>query len=287
MNYQKRIFILASIMCIITIAGFAFFQWQMNRIRPSKSMMEEKLIYIPSARFVKTSSLGFHAVLADILWARTIVYFGEHSRTDKDYKWLYHLLDVVTTLDPENIMAYKFGGNILALEKNDIESSIAILKKGIRDNPGEDWMLYFLLGFNYFFFLNDYASAAEYLEIAVKTPGHPAYLPKLVARMYAKAEKIDTAIQFLDSMYQQYDDPDIKSSIAERLKILVAKKEAYSLEPFIQKYKEIYGSYPKTAEDIVNAGIIKNLKVFPGGQYVIDPNTGSIDWLSSSTPNWP
>jgi tetratricopeptide (TPR) repeat protein len=287
MNYQKLTIIFTSTLCIITILGFAFIQWQIDGIRPSKSRMEEKLIYIPSAKFVKTASLGFHAILADLMWARTTVYFGEHSRTDKDYKWLYHLLDVVTTLDPENLLAYRFGGNLLALEKRDIEASIAILKKGIKNNPDEDWMLYFLLGFDYFFFLNDYVSAAEYLEKATKIPGHPAYLPKLVARMYAKSNKIDTAIQFLEGMYNQYKEPDVKASIAERLKILVAKKQAYSLKPYVEKYKELYGKYPEKPEELLQTGLIKQLNIFPGGQYVIDPNTGNTDWISKSSPNWP
>ena len=287
MNSRKRFIILTSILCVFSIFGFALLQFKVDGIRSPKSRMEEKLIYIPSPQFIKTASLGFHAAIADLMWARTIVYFGEHLKSDKDYEWLYHLLDVVTTLDPKNILAYRFGGNILALEKNDVESSIKLLKKGIEDNPGEDWMLYLLLGFNYFFYLQDYSTAAEYLEIAAKTPGHPAYLPKLVARMYAKAEKTDTAIQFLESMYHEYDDPSVKESIAERLKILVAKREAQSLKQFVDKYKDIYGFYPKKPEDLIHAGLVKQILIYPGGNYVIDQNTGEIDWISDSSPQWP
>lgn len=287
MDGKKRVIIFILILLSFSILGFIVLQWKVDHIRSPKSRMEEKLIYIPSAQFIKTASLGFQAVLADLMWARTTVYFGEHSKTDKDYKWLYHLLDVVTTLDPENILAYKFGGNLLALEMNDIKSSIVLLKKGIKNNPREDWMLYFLLGFDYFFYLNDYSTAAEYLEMATKIPGHPAYLPGLVARMYTKAEKSDMAVQFLESMYQQYDDPDVKESISERLKILIAKKEAQSLKQAIMKYKEVYGVFPKSPEDLVNTGLVKQINIYPGGRYTIDQNTGEIDWISDSNPNWP
>ena len=131
MDGRKRVILIASTLLIIAAFGVSFFQGKVDKIRSPKSLMEEKLIYIPSADFTKTASLGFHAALADFLWARTVVYFGEHVKTDGDYKWLYHLLDVVTTLDPENILAFRFGGNLLALEMNDIESSIKLLEKGI------------------------------------------------------------------------------------------------------------------------------------------------------------
>jgi len=278
--------LVSCVLCLVII-GVAFMQGQLDRIKPSRERLEEKLIYIPTGRFLRTAALGFDAVLADLLWTRAVVYFGGHFLTDRDYRWLYSLLDATTTLDPKNILAYRFGGSLLALEENDVEKSIAILKKGIRNNPDEDWRLYFLLGFNYFYFLEDYAEAAEYLEKASRMPDHPKYLPKLAAKMYAKAEKIDTAIEFLEEMYQQHDDQNVKAAIAERITILVAKKQTRSLEHAAEKYKETYGKYPSDLKLLTRAGLIKELPVYPGGQYVIDPDTGRVDWVSESSPQWP
>lgn len=262
-------------------------QRQLDRVRPPRERLEEKLIYIPNARFTKAASLGFHAVLADLLWVRAVVYFGEHYLTDEDYSWLYRILDAVTTLDPKNILAYRFGGSLLALEQQDVEKSIALLEKGIRNNPGEDWRLYFLLGFDYFYFLKDYTSAAKYLEIASKMPGHPRYLPRLAARMYARAEDLGTAIEFLKEMYLQYDDQKVKSAIAERISILVAKKQVRLLQDAVDKYKEVYGKYPRELEALVHTELIRKLPVNEGGRYVIDPDTGKVDWVSRSIPQWP
>ena len=263
-------------------------QRQLDRVRPPRERLEEKLIYIPNARFTKVASLGFHAVLADLLWARAVVYFGEHYLTDKDYSWLYRILDAVTTLDPKNILAYRFGGSLLALEQQDVEKSIALLEKGIQNNPGEDWRLYFLLGFDYFYFIRDHVSAAKYLEIASRMPGHPKYLPRLAARMYAKAEDLDTALRFLEEMYMQYDDQKVKSAIAERISILVIKKQVRLLQDAVEKYKEIYGEYPRELEALVHTELIRELPpVYEGGSYVIDPDTGKVDWVSESIPQWP
>ncbi len=284
---MKRIWLLTSIFCVLSIAGFVLMQGQLNRIRPSREQLKEKLIYIPEARFVRTASLGFHAVLADIMWVRAVIYFGEHYVTDKDYSWLYRILDVTTSLDPENILAYRFGGTMLAMGENDVEKSIEILKKGIRNNPEEDWRLYFLVGFNYFYYLKDYATAAEYLEKASRMPGHPSYLPRLAAKMYAKADDIDTAIAFLEETYKHYENESVKETIRERIITLVAKKHARSFKPIVEKYKEIYGEYPSEMDALTRAGLIDELPVHPGGQYTIDPNTGEVDWVLESNPQWP
>ena len=105
--------------------------------------------------------------------------------------------------------------------------------------------------------------------------------------MYAKADKADTAIEFLKEAYQQYDDENVKAAIAERMTILIAKKQARSLGYAVERYKEIYGEYPGELQALVGAGLIKKLPVYPGGQYKFDPDTGKVDWVSESSPEWP
>ena len=177
----------------------------------------------------------------------------------------------------------------------------------IQNNPDEDWRLYFLLGFNYFYILEDHASAAKYLERASRMPGHPKYLPRLAARMYAKAQKTDLALELFQEMYRQHDDENVKAAIAERITVLVAKKQARSpaLAAAVEKYKEAYGQYPITrhasrvgrrphhgfstlsAEALIHAGLIRELPAYLDGQYVIDPDTGRVDWVSESVSQWP
>ena len=283
---MKRIWLPTLMLCILSIAGFVLMQTRIDRIRTPRERLEEKLIYIPETRFLETASLGFHAVLADILWARSVVYFGGHFLTDKDYRWLYRILDATTTLDPKNVLAYRFGGTLLALEQNDVEKSIALLKKGIKNNPDEDWRLYFLLGFNYFFSLEDHATAAKYLEKAARMPNHPEYLPRLAARMYAKSGKTDLAIDFLRETYDQHEDENVKRAIAERINLLMARQQIRPLEDAAEAYRKTYGKYPEKLDELANAGLIKELPEYSDGQYVID-STGKVEWVSESVSNWP
>ncbi|MBD3183204.1 hypothetical protein GF312_12990 [Candidatus Poribacteria bacterium] len=273
--------------CILSITGVIYSQLKIDQIRLPRKRLEEKIIYIPTGRFMKAASIGFHAVLSDLLWTRAVLYFGEHFTTDREYPWLYRILDAVTTMDPHNILAYRFGGNLLALEGNRIEESIALLKKGIKHNPDKDWRLYFLLGFNYYYILNDHLTAAYYFEQAVKLPGHPEYLPKLVARMYAKADKEDVAIEFLEEIYTQYNDEQVKQTIMDRLILLKAKEQAKEIQKLVERYKQIYNEYPENFEALVNKGLINRIPEYPGGYFTLNPEDGTVDWFSENTPNWP
>jgi len=284
MTTRKWLWILGLVVCILSVI---IIQKSLDQAISTRQRLGEKLIYIPSGRFLKTATLGFHAVLADLLWTRAVIYFGDHYHTDKDYRWLYSLLDATTTLDPKNILAYRFGGNLLALEGEDVERSIELLKKGIRNNPHEDWRLYFMLGFDYFYYLEDYVSAAKYLEKAARMPGHPAYLPGLVARMYAKGEKTDTAIEFLQEIQRQYDDENMKAAIDDRLNILMAMKYARILQGIVEEYNKTYGKYPRDINELVQVGLLKEKPVYTGGRYMVNPKSGMVDWISESTPQWP
>ena len=61
-------------------------------------------------------ALGWRNALADVLWFRTISYFGAHYRSDHTYPWLASMCDLVTDLDPRAEHVYRFAGVILPWE---------------------------------------------------------------------------------------------------------------------------------------------------------------------------
>src|ERR1035437_4303199 len=107
---------------------------------PARSASVE-LIYLPPTRFLRAVSLGYEHALADLLWFRTINYFGQHVQMDRMYPWLAHMCDVVTELDPRAEHVYHFGGVMLPWEADRVDDGIALLEKGIRNMP-ESWRLH-------------------------------------------------------------------------------------------------------------------------------------------------
>src|SRR5574341_54019 len=106
----------------------------------------DEFIYLPPTRFLRAVALGYEHALADVLWFRTINYFGRHYRSDGVYPWLASMCDAVTDLDPQAEHVYRFGGVILPWEARRIEDGLALLEKGTRNLP-HSWRLRYMVGF--------------------------------------------------------------------------------------------------------------------------------------------
>jgi hypothetical protein len=119
-------------------------------------------------------------------------------------------------LDPEFDSAYQTGGIILSVLGNSPDKSNRLLMKGLQPNP-DAWQIPFYIGFNYFFYLEDYRNAAVYMDRASGLPGRPQYLPKLASRLYIQAGDPDTALEFLDRMARESGDPKIQDELKLRM----------------------------------------------------------------------
>jgi tetratricopeptide (TPR) repeat protein len=185
-----------------------------NRDIRLKSM--EVYMYIPSAEFLKPFTLGYNQLAADYFWVKTISYFGDHVVTDRQYPWLYHILDLVTTLDPHCTWPYFFGATILSVEANQIEQSNKILKKAMRFHP-DNWKFPFYLGYNYWYHYDDPGTAARYLAIAAELPGAPGMLKTFPASLYSEAGQKQAALIFLQEMLQTAQDQLLIDQIQKRM----------------------------------------------------------------------
>jgi len=272
-GFHKKVVILISI--AVLLCAIYFVQKQISS--EERVTLTESLLYFPSGEHIRLATLGFDAVIADLLWARTVVSFGEQFQTDKNYKWLYHPLDIITTLDPYFEEVYMYGGILLAMAAKQVDESIVLLEKGIKNCP-ENWRLYFYLGFYYTYYKNDNAKASMYLKEAASLPGHPDYLPRLVGLLYAKLGKIDFAIEYLQETYKLFEkDKKMQAVIDAQIKELVVERHKMVLKDAAEVYKRAHGKYPGKLEDLITAGVINAIPVEPdGGQYVIEPQTGEI-----------
>lgn len=216
---------LKKIIILVTIVLLMFIVYLVQGQIDSKERitLSETLLHFPSDEYIRLATLGYDAVIADLLWARTVVSFGEQFHTDKNYKWLYHPLDIITTLNPYYEKVYMYGGILLAMEAKQIDKSIALLEKGIRNCP-ESWNLHFYLGFYYIYYKNNNIKGVNYLRKAASLPGRPDYLPRLVGFLYAKMGKIDLAIKYLQEIYNLFEDEKMREKIDSQIKELVAEK---------------------------------------------------------------
>ncbi len=243
-----------------------------NRTKISQA----KYIFLPDVDAVKRFSLGFDAFVSDVTWLRCVQYAGEKQYTVNGLDWLYRSLDLVTTLDRKFETAYLFGGIILASHRDFVDESILVLKKGMRNLP-DRWRFPFYIGFNYFFYLQQFDLASEYIIMASKLPGSPAYLPFLASRLLSEANKPDTALAFLEKMYNQTEDPVLREKIEGRMKRVVVERDLNLLQIAANEYSNIKGKSPETLGDLVRLGLLGEIPKEPfGGYYYIERDTGNV-----------
>ena len=124
-----------------------------NQLLTNKDKDHEAL-YLPSLESVEFVTFGYKNIVADLLWFKTISYFGKHYATDRNYSWLSHMCDLVTTLDKHALASYQFCANMLSWEADTPQLAIDLLSKAIQNNPNS-WRMPYLRGFTYLFFLKN------------------------------------------------------------------------------------------------------------------------------------
>ena len=265
---------------VLLLACLGWLQGELDRRQDRTVVQIEGLAQLPKGEYLKPALLGYHHVGADVLWLRLVQVVGKRRNSEDEYEWMYHALDVLTTLDPQYAYAYYAGGVILGDLANRPDLSIRLLEKGVKANP-DVWNIPFLLGYNYYFLLGDPAKGAEYIMKAARLPDGPSYLPGLATRMAAEAGSPDTALAFLEARLLETHDPEMREFLANRMKEVIIERDLRLLESAVEAYRMQHRALPATLTDLVAVGVLPMLPQEPfGGDYLMDRKTGSV---SSST----
>ncbi|MGE0086984.1 MAG: hypothetical protein AB7S75_21480 [Desulfococcaceae bacterium] len=165
------------------------------------------VVYIPlDPGIMRLSAPADPDFLADLLWMRACYYFGQHTLTNREYPFLFHMLDMITELAPKWDLPYFYGAVLLPTEADAVEEGMYIIDKGLIHFP-ESWDLWFFKGYYLWKNQEDYAAAAEALQKASLLPKAPAFLAPLAATIAGKAGQEEMAIRFLQQAIINMKDP--------------------------------------------------------------------------------
>jgi hypothetical protein len=246
-----------------------------DRQRPSLARAEE-LSYLPKGEYLKVMVLGYQQMTADLIWLKAVQHLGERHQTRAGYLSAYHAVDVLTDVDPTFVFAYQAAGTILGVWAGLPRESIALLTKGMRHHP-EAWQLPFYVGYDYFYELHDPVMAARYFRMASLLPGAPDYLPKLAARMTVEVGDPQAALEFLQRLYQQTEDEQVRQGLGRRMREVIAERDIRFLEEGVRRYAARYGKLPVKLEDLVTGGIVLRIPEEPfGGIYELKASEGTV-----------
>jgi hypothetical protein len=268
---------------VVLLALVAVGGRQLDRIAPSATASDAP-VYLPRAEYLAPMSLGWRNVLADILWFRTISYFGQHYRSDRTYPWLASMCDLVTDLDPRAEHVYRFAGVILPWEADQVDAGIRLLEKGVAQFP-ESWILRYHLGFHEYFFKNNVEKAVAHLRTAIALPGvHPS-IARLAAVLAREQYGPETTLAFLEELHGNVESSDVRDIVVEQMREARLAADVARLQAGVDSYRLRVGFAPLSLQSLIDSGVISTIPNDPfGGVYEIDPE-GRVRSSSGHVPS--
>jgi len=267
MNAEKSYLLLVAIL-LLGFCGVWELQHAIDARRADLHEEQDDLV-LRSGPLLKTMSLEYAPLIADLYWTRVVQYYGnKHANHQANIELLWPLLDVTTTLDPNLILAYRFGSMFLSEPPpsgaGKPELGIELLQRGIRANP-EFWRFYEDLGFIYYFELKDYHRAADAFLEGGQKPGAMLWMKAFAARISEKGETLETSVMLWSEIYNSASDPSIKKNAKIHLQLLRAQADCGQLNKMAAEYEKRTGHNPRSMRELVNAGLLPALAVDPEG----------------------
>ncbi len=222
--------------------------------------------HVPSGRAARVAALGHRTFLSDLYWLSTVQYVGEPRADERGWDKLYPLVDLVTDLDPRHGYAYQTAGIVLSAAGR-LDESNRILEKGMRAGPPW-WSFPYYLSFNHWFYLGDFAKAAELARIAAAKPGASANISQLAVSLAAKSGTPEDAIAMLAELRRNVTDETTAQRLDDQMKLATLERDAQVLERAVARFTAERGRPPETLDELVWTGYVPALPKDPfGGRY--------------------
>jgi len=240
----------------------------------AEMLLEQDNLLLQSGSLVKKLSLEYAPLMGAIYWTRAVQYYGEKHRLHAPgLDLLWPLLDISTTLDPNLLVAYRFGSIFLsdAAPRGAGRPDLAakLLERGIQANP-EEWRLYQDLGNVYYFDAKDYPKAAAAFEEGSRNPKAPIWMKVLAAKIAGEGRSLDTSYFLWRQVYETTTDEDIRKNAESHLRSLKVDLDLLELDRLLDEYEKQTGKRAKRISELVEAGLLKRVPIDSKGfPYVV------------------
>jgi hypothetical protein len=250
----------------------------------------QEVQWVRSPGLMRRLVLGYESVAADIYWIRAVQYYGSTKLSkaeDRDYSFLYPLLDITTTLDPRFNIAYRFGAILLSEGYPNgpgrPDDAIALLEKGIRELPNK-WEYYLDAGFVEYWWRRDQKAAADWFLRGAKLSTAPNWLTPLAASVLAEGGDQLAARVLWTQLAQTAEQEWMRRTARTRLQQLDAEAVIDQLQPIVNSFYDKASRFPTGWEEVIRAGLVSGIPLDPTGvPYSLDPVSGAIDVATDST----
>jgi tetratricopeptide (TPR) repeat protein len=230
------------------------------------SQTYEDIYYLPPPHWLQVMSLGYQRALADLIWLRALIYFGDEFENKGAVKHVFNYGESMLALDPDFRRVYRWVGvagvyTPTGSPPEFIEQAIDVLRRGVERFP-DDGQLAWDAGATIVYELLPNlpkddpererlrAEGNEHMMAAARLGAGPDWLVITNATALRKLGEKERELRHLEEMYTLVRNPGVKAEIEARLSQL--RDEAYAEafrranEEFEQRRKEEFPYIPPT-----------------------------------------
>lgn len=283
-----------SIVVIVLLLGTAAAIQRQFELVPREDPLGNKLLYLPTAKFLEFFSLGNKQIVADYLYLWSIQYYSQF-KPDTQFLYLDYIYELITDLDPHYRDPYRIGAVIMLIEaeghmENRKKAVLSILDKGIAANP-DDYTLPEEAAWQCYINFKDHDLAAHYALIASKRPN----APHRVKRLYGYLSQnlgLDEAIKYWEGVLAEADTDYERLVSRNNLYDLKVRRDREILEPYLKEYRKRFGHCSTNWQEVIKQKIAVNGKILTSvpldpasNAYEIDPNNCTLVAIKHLTDN--
>jgi len=268
---MKRSAILNVMLGVLLVLGFAGV-WQLQeKIDAQRQALQEERdeLVLRSPKLIKRMSLEYAPLMGAMYWTRAVQYYGEkHRLRQMNLELLWPLLDITTTLDPDLIVAYRFGSTFLSdappRGAGDPDHAVELLRRGLQANP-DYWRFYQDMGNVYYFDKKDYPRAAEAFAEGAKNPQAAIWMKVMAAKIAADGESLETSYFLWRDVYQTTKEPQIKKNAELHLRLVKVDLDLRELNRLADEYERRTGRRATKMSELAQAGLLSQWPRDPDG----------------------
>lgn len=201
----------------------------------------EDVYYVPPPEWLPVFSLGYDEALADLLWSRALVYFGEEMHETGGLRHVFDYTDAMLALDPDFRAVYGWIGTAgmyrpQAITAAEAQRTIEYLRRGHERFPDDGelaWTLGAALAFELPSLLESddakqaaRSEGAEYLMLAARLGAGPDWLALTGASLLSRVGRAEAAVAHLEELYAMASDERARQEIAAAIAGL--RSDAYA-----------------------------------------------------------
>jgi len=239
--------------------------------------LEADELTLRSPGVMKKLSLEYAPLMGAIYWTRAVQYYGQkHHLKDQNLELLWPLLDISSTLDPNLIVAYRFGAMFLSdappRGAGQPEKAVELLERGIKANP-DFWRFYQDLGDVYYFDEKNYLKASQAFEEGSRNPAAMGWMKIMAAKIAAEGESLETSYALWLDVYQTTTDKDVRKNAEVHLRLVKAQMDLRNLGQVADEFAKRARRPARSIIDLIQTGLLPGQPLDPAGfPYVIGEN---------------